>query len=138
MALASVRQQLPSCCSPSFAHSHSPTAGFGTLRCQGLSEPLGAFLTLVLLKPVFNITGEQLGGVLCGVAGVMSCVSCVELLPQVACQLRCALACTFALHFHPCLHYFAKQALQHGSRYDVGMGALAGFGVTLLSLLLGA
>lgn len=48
-----------------------------------MSEPLGALLALLVLKPVFGMQPEHLDSVLCVVAGIMTGVSFQELVPHV-------------------------------------------------------
>lgn len=68
--------------SPVMAATHDGWQAIWLSTASGLSEPLGALLTLLVLDPLLGVTEESLDGVLCGVAGVMIGVSINELLPQ--------------------------------------------------------
>jgi ZIP family zinc transporter len=65
---------------PIYAATGSAKRAFLMAFLSGLSEPLGAFVALVILGD--NVTQSAVENLLCFVAGVMTTVAILELLPE--------------------------------------------------------
>ena len=84
MALAIAMHNIPEgviVAAPIYAATGSRWKALGAAAASGLSEPLGAALALLLVKPFVN-SMEQLDYVLAFVGGVMLAVCVLELWPE--------------------------------------------------------
>ncbi|KAG2485956.1 hypothetical protein HYH03_015399 [Edaphochlamys debaryana] len=83
MALAIALHNIPEgviVAAPIYAATGSRARAVGIATASGLSEPLGALLSLVLLRPFFSL--ERLHYLLAFVGGVMLAVCAIELWPE--------------------------------------------------------
>jgi len=80
IALHNIPEGLAIACPLIMSKRYSPAAAVGIAFASGLSEPIGAFLTLILLKNI--ITQERIDYALAFVGGVMMAVASLELMPE--------------------------------------------------------
>jgi len=80
IALHNIPEGLAIACPLIMSKRYSPGAAIGVAFASGLSEPLGALLTLLVLQNI--ITQERIDYALAFVGGVMMAVALLELLPE--------------------------------------------------------
>lgn len=85
IALHNIPEGLAIACPLIMSKRYSPAAAIGIAFASGLSEPVGALLTLLVLQNI--ITQERIDYALAFVGGVMMAVASLELMPE-ALRLR--------------------------------------------------
>jgi ZIP family zinc transporter len=80
IALHNIPEGLAIACPLIMSKRYSPAAAIGIAFASGLSEPVGALLTLLVLQTV--ITQERIDYALAFVGGVMMAVASLELMPE--------------------------------------------------------
>lgn len=80
IALHNIPEGLAIACPLIMSKRYSPSAAIGMAFASGLSEPIGALLTLLVLQNI--ITQERIDYALAFVGGVMMAVAVLELLPE--------------------------------------------------------
>jgi len=80
IALHNIPEGLAITCPLIMSKRHSPASAIGMAFASGLSEPVGAALTLLVLRNV--VTQERIDYALAFVGGVMMAVALLELLPE--------------------------------------------------------
>ena len=91
IALHNIPEGLAIACPLIMSKTYSPAGAIGVAFASGLSEPVGALLTLLILQNI--ITQERIDYALAFVGGVMLAVAFCELLPESLRLQRTAMTC---------------------------------------------